>query len=400
MYTGTHESLFVKQTDPHDLFEKSASISRMPDDDRMWPQTVLSNMFKQLPFITNYDVSINLDRIEPEAGFAFGNALIRSKKQPIAGGTGSQMVKIPIIVSDRQLQPFHVMLTSEGAMPLTAERLEMSMSDPTMFAGPASQPKMQKSLVDQLYPPYQQRQGFGRVVGAGSQGINKLAASLDAREAASLSPKELRTIANLKQTESADDAMRGLSLKEKANMAKVPAAIGTGVGGIIGAARAHAQGGKAMLRGGLLGAGTGLAVAGAGQLYSELARRRRDAQRRGGLYVDHELAHRKYASLTDSAAEFLGHKTNSATLSTFSPENQGKILRSKLASKRDAPNYKLADSPERSCGSCSYFQKDASNSEVGYCSLYDFNCNENYVCDSWKGDSMSKEASLIRTYWR
>ena len=67
MYTGTHESLFVKQTDPHDLFEKSASISRMPDDDRMWPQTVLSNIFKQLPFVTNYDVSINLDRIEPEA---------------------------------------------------------------------------------------------------------------------------------------------------------------------------------------------------------------------------------------------------------------------------------------------------------------------------------------------
>jgi len=400
MYTGTHESLFVKQQDPHELFEKSASISRMPDDDRMWPQTVLSHLFKQLPFITNYDVSINLDRIEPEAGFAFGNALVRSKKAPIAGGSGSQMVKIPLIVSDRQLQPFHVMIGSEGTMPLTAERMEQQMSDPTMFAGPASQPKMQKSLVDELYPPYQQRQGFGRVVGAGAQGINKLAQALDDRAAETLSPRELRTIASLKETESGDNAMRGLTLKEKANMAKAPLAIGTGVGGALGAARAmHA--GKGLLRGGLTGAGIGLATGGAAQLYSEVMRRKRDAQRRSGLYVDHRLAQAKYASLSDAAVEFLSHKVSPSTMGKFSPEDQGRLLRSKLASQADAPNYRMADSAEESCGTCKFFQKNASGSSKGYCTLYDFNCSEQATCDSWQSeDSQSKEASLIQTYWR
>lgn len=399
MYTGTHESLFVKQQDPHELFEKSASISRMPDDDRMWPQTVLSNIFKQLPFVTNYDVSINLDRIEAEAGFGFGNALIRSKKAPIAGGSGSQMVKIPIIISDRQLQPFHVMLTSTGPMPLTAERMEMTMSDPTMFAGPASQPKMQKSLVDELYPPYQQRQGFGRVVGAGAQGINKLASALDDRAAETLSPKELRMIANLKENESSDEAMRGLTLKEKLRMAKTPAMIGTGVGGALGVAKGLASG--SALKGGLTGVGTGLGVAAAGQLYSEIARRRRDAARRSGLYVDHELAHRKYAGqLPESAAEFLSHKVNSSTINKFASADKGKILRYKRASQSDAPNYRAAESVEQSCGTCKFFQKDASGSEKGYCTLYDFTCSEQAVCDSWQSeDSQSKEASLIRTYW-
>ena len=347
----------------------------------------------------NYDVSINLDRIEPEAGFGFGNALIRSKKQPIAGGTGSKMVKIPIIISDRQLQAFHTMLTNEGPMPLTAERLEMVMSDPTMFAGPASQPKMQKSLVDELYPPYQQRQGFGRVVGAGAQGINKLASALDDRAAETLSPKELRMIANLKENESSDEAMRGLSAKDKLRMAKNPALIGSGVGGALGIARGLQSG--SALKGGLTGLGTGLGVAAASQLYSAIARKRRDAARRSGLYVDHELAHRKYAGeLSDSAAEFLSHKINSTTLNKFAGADRGKILRYKLASQNDAPNYREAESMEQSCGTCKFFQKNASGSEKGYCSLYDFNCSEQAVCDSWQSeDSQSKEASLIRTYW-
>ena len=402
MYTGTHESLFIKQQDPHELFEKSASISRMPDDDRMWPQTVLSNIFKQLPFATNYDVSINLDRIEPEAGFAFGNALLRSKKTALPGGS-SQQVKIPIIVSDRQLQPFHVMITSQGTEPLTPERVEMAMSDPTMFAGPESQPVMQKSLVDELYPPYQQRQGFGRVVGSSSQGINKLAQALDDRAAETLSPKELRLIASLKENDATDEAMRGLSLSEKARMAKTPALIGAGVGGALGIARGIQSG--SALKGGLTGLGTGLGVAAAGQIYSEIARRRRDAARRSGLYVDSPLAHMKYASLSDSAAEFLSHKVSSTTLEKFAGADKGKILRYKLASQSDAPGYRAAESAEQSCGTCKYFQKDASGSEVGYCTLYDFNCREQAVCDSWQSqdsvsqDPSTKEASLIRTYW-
>lgn len=400
-YTGTHESLFIKKANAHDLFEKTASIARMPDDDRMWPQAVLSNLFKQLPFITNYDVSINLDRIEPEAGFGFGNALIRSKKQAIAGGTGSQMTKIPLVISDRQLQPFHVMITSQGTMPLTAERMEQVMSDPTMFAGPQSQPKMQKSLVDELYPPYQQRQGFGRTVGAGAAGINKLAEALDDRAAESLSPKELRLIAKLKETEAADSAMRGLSAKERLSMAKTPALIGAGVGGALGVVRGM-SGGNA-LKSGLAGVGTGLGVAAAGQLYNELSRSRRDAARRSGLYVDSPLVN-KYASsprLSESAAEFLAHKINSTSIEKFAKATKGRLLRSKLASKEDAPSYRIAESSEQSCGTCKYFQKNASGSEVGYCTLYDFNCQEQAVCDSWESeDSMSKEASTINMYWR
>ena len=71
-YTGTHEPLFIASVDPSDLFEKDASISKMPDDEKKWPAHLLSQLHKQLPFLSDFDVDITLDRLEPEAGFALG----------------------------------------------------------------------------------------------------------------------------------------------------------------------------------------------------------------------------------------------------------------------------------------------------------------------------------------
>jgi len=172
-------SLFLKPVDPHSFFEKQASIAKMPDDDTKWPAHVLSNLHQQLPFLSQYDVDLDMQRIEPEAGFAFGHALLMAKNDPSAATTSKNpqnMVRIPIIVADRMLQPFHTFELGGNVYPLTAERIEASLLNPAMFQGPADQPQRQKSLIDQMYPPYQQRQGFGRVVGDGasSMGINKL----------------------------------------------------------------------------------------------------------------------------------------------------------------------------------------------------------------------------------
>lgn len=176
-------SLFLKPVDPHAFFEKQASIAKMPDDDAKWPAHVLSNLHLQLPFLSQYEIDLDMQRIEPEAGFAFGHALVMAKNDPAAATASKNpqnMVRIPIIVADRQLQPFHTFELGGNVYPLTAERIEASLLNPAMFQGPADQPQRQKSLIDQMYPPYQQRQGFGRVVGDGasSMGINKLSSTL------------------------------------------------------------------------------------------------------------------------------------------------------------------------------------------------------------------------------
>jgi hypothetical protein len=174
--------LFLQPIDPHSFFEKQASIAKMPDDDTKWPAQVLSSLHQQLPFLSQYEIDLDMQRIEPEAGFAFGHALLMAKNDPMAATASKNpqnMVRIPIIVADRLLQPFHTFELSGNVYPLTAERIESALLNPAMFQGPADQPQRQKSLIDQMYPPYQQRQGFGRVVGDGasSMGINKLSSA-------------------------------------------------------------------------------------------------------------------------------------------------------------------------------------------------------------------------------
>jgi hypothetical protein len=205
-------SLFLKPVDPHSFFEKQASIAKMPDDDTKWPAHVLSNLHQQLPFLSQYDVDLDMQRIEPEAGFAFGHALLMAKNDPSAATTSKNpqnMVRIPIIVADRMLQPFHTFELGGNVYPLTAERIEASLLNPAMFQGPADQPQRQKSLIDQMYPPYQQRQGFGRVVGDGasSMGINKLSSAnlVNKIGGMGLSPEQM---ANASSLDSAPEDIR------------------------------------------------------------------------------------------------------------------------------------------------------------------------------------------------
>lgn len=257
--------LFLPPVDPHSFFEKQASIAKMPDDDTKWPAHVLSNLHRQLPFLSQYDVDIDMQRIEPEAGFAFGHALLMSKNDPSAATSSKNpqnMVRIPIIVADRLLQPFHTFELGGNVYPLTAERIEASLLNPAMFQGPADQPQRQKSLIDQMYPPYQQRQGFGRVVGDGasSMGINKLSSAPteeQAFNALSMSPKDLKTLADLRASEAKDRFLteQGFAERTKDSLKGLvlPASVGLTLGAIRGAKAARSARGSA-LAGALSGA--------------------------------------------------------------------------------------------------------------------------------------------------
>ena len=74
--------LFLPDVDPNSFFEKEASISKMPEDEKDWPSHILSSLYEQLPFLSKFSVNIMLQRMEAEAGFAFGYALVLSKSDP------------------------------------------------------------------------------------------------------------------------------------------------------------------------------------------------------------------------------------------------------------------------------------------------------------------------------
>lgn len=287
--------LFLPAIDPNSFFEKEASISKMPDDEKNWPAHILSMLHEQLPFLSNFSVNIMIQRMEPEAGFAFGYAIVLGKSDPRVSTESKNVesaVRIPIIVADRQLQPFHTFEINNQVMPLTPDRVEAAMMNPVMFDGPATRPATQKSLVDQLYPPYQQRQGFGMTnTGTNMGGISKVSAAPQ-----DMTPWQLRQLATLKATEKSDAASRSMTAGERTEQAVRAGVIPTIAGATIGAGRkalSHKGGGgwKARLGAATMGAGegalTGAGISAANTAYQEAARKRRDAQRAKMASSDH-----------------------------------------------------------------------------------------------------------------
>ena len=300
------KNLFLPEVDPHAFFEKEASIGKVPDDEKNWPSYILSMLHEQLPFLSNFSVNIMIQRMEPEAGFAFGYALILGKSDPRVSTESKNVengIKIPIIVADRQLQPFHTFEINGKVMPLTPERVEAAMMNPTMFDGPATRPATQKSLVDQLYPPYQQRQGFGLTnTGTNMGGISKVSSVSNA----DMTPAQLRRLATLKATAKEDAAIRGMSKAERGEQALrqsvVPTIAGSAIGAVKGAIKHKSGGGwRGRLGSAMVGAGSGAAT-GAGisalnQAYQGYARtsRERDRQRMGIKISSVDSAHVKEA---------------------------------------------------------------------------------------------------------
>ena len=351
MNTATHESLFIKKLDQNEIFQKIAGIARMPDDDKKWPEVVLSELHKQLPFMSGMDVSLNFTRIQPEAGYGFGYALVRGQKNAIAIGPKdeNQMVKIPLIIEDRELEPFHVFHFEGKTVPLTKSRFEEALENPRMFAGSDSIPNTQKSLIDQLYPPYQQRQGFGRVVdGSGmsgsSMGINKVATGVEGMD-----PRQISRLATLKQYENIDRANAAMQQKDRINNAIDNTSFSMGTGALMGgikhiaankASPITAKGlGVASAKGALTGAGLSLL----GQGYRAFKAKRRAADRASAPYAEHF----------------------------------------KQAEIADIPSYRPAESEDIMCRNCKYYGS-STETGVGVCNKFTADVSENMLCDDWE----------------
>ena len=64
------EPLFVESSI---TFEKSASEVALPEDPNAWPNEILQEMFKQVPYIADFEPHVVMDRIDGERGYGFGH---------------------------------------------------------------------------------------------------------------------------------------------------------------------------------------------------------------------------------------------------------------------------------------------------------------------------------------
>ena len=158
-------------------FSKLASPIKLSDNVDNWQREVSSEIFKYLPFLSDYTVNVLIQRANPERGYAYGSAQVTNKAENLESGQATPVV-IPIIVADRMLKPLDVFFSGEQAYPLSEERVRECLFDPRTFELSDRKPTDQ-GMVDNLYPPtrtnYGQGSGVTTGAAAGGAGFGKFA---------------------------------------------------------------------------------------------------------------------------------------------------------------------------------------------------------------------------------
>lgn len=173
----------------YEALEKNASEVLLPEDANQWPEELMQEMYKQIPYASDFEPQVVMDRVDAERGFGFGHIELSTKTEIQHGAppdatqaAGVKSARVPIVIKDLRLQPLDLLVTDDSkVLPLTEPRLRQAIFRPQAFditgRGPGDM-----SMIGQLYPPYRQNYGFGgggatMNVGMGKEGEAKEAIS-------------------------------------------------------------------------------------------------------------------------------------------------------------------------------------------------------------------------------
>jgi hypothetical protein len=143
--------------------KESGYVSRLSEKAESWPQELANDLHKQLPYLSDYEVNINLDKVEAQRGYAFGFADVSNKtERPEVEHeeAGLPHIRIPIVIEERAVKPFSVYLDGERVLPLTEERVREVLFNPSTFDISTQGPR-DPSLVEPLMPPNRTGIGMG-----------------------------------------------------------------------------------------------------------------------------------------------------------------------------------------------------------------------------------------------
>lgn len=143
-------------------FRKEAGYThRLSEVSDNWAQEIGSELYKQHPFLSDYEVNVSLDKQDQGRGFAFGYADVsnRTERPELEHEeSGIPHIRIPVVAEERQVRPFAVFLDGERVLPMSEERVRETLFNPATFDLSNSVPR-DPSLVEPLMPP--QRSGIG-----------------------------------------------------------------------------------------------------------------------------------------------------------------------------------------------------------------------------------------------
>jgi hypothetical protein len=172
--------------EPAKYLEKYAAQVDLPEDPNLWPQEILQELYKQVPYIADFEPHVTMDRVDAEKGYGLGHVEVSPQTEAQMGTPQEQLqtagvrtVRVPIVIKNGKLYPFDILITDDSKMlPLTESRIRQTIFRPQAFDVTARTPG-DLSMIGQLYPPYRQNHGFGGGGGSMNVGMGKESSVLE-----------------------------------------------------------------------------------------------------------------------------------------------------------------------------------------------------------------------------
>ena len=154
--------------DQEPLFKTAQAVGTpLPEDAATWPQQILEELHKQCPFLGIYEVDTHIEKINPTQSTALGFFIVRPNvtKETVPKEQPLPEVKIPIIVNDRLLSPFDIMVgPSDDFMPLSENRVKQILE----YASPMELYVGDHDGIDQVFRPRNQGMFSNMMQGVGN----------------------------------------------------------------------------------------------------------------------------------------------------------------------------------------------------------------------------------------
>jgi hypothetical protein len=156
-------SLFIDDHRHIELDKVAGHSTKLSDDPNDWSSEILNQFYRQVPYAHQFDVMIDLSMMDKENRTSMGQIILTTKSVKPKEGEETRenakivrkvkRVRVPVIISHGELQPFDVFLAKGRVYPLSERRVRRALFRPDLF-DIITQPAKGTGFGTSMAPPY------------------------------------------------------------------------------------------------------------------------------------------------------------------------------------------------------------------------------------------------------
>ncbi len=146
-------SIFIDTELRFGISKSAGMLTPLSDNVEQWNSEILSEAFSQVPYLSEFQVTVQLIQVDENKGTGYGSVVVASIPRNQGRPTQSpKLVMIPVIIKDSKMSPLDVFQFNGMYYPLNEERLRAALFQPETFSATGNRPP-ESSIYSTLQPP-------------------------------------------------------------------------------------------------------------------------------------------------------------------------------------------------------------------------------------------------------